>query len=149
MAIAGRSAMRRVELLKPITWFAPMWAFGCGVVSSGVPVTDRWWAVLPGRCPGRADGVRHQPGGQRLVRPSCGRDQRAGQADPVRRLPGRRGLYIAIAWTMLSLLVAAPLGRWGFGAAVVGLILGLGIQRPAVPAETEWLVGQCRLRRML
>ena len=24
-----------VELLKPITWFAPMWAYGCGVVSSG------------------------------------------------------------------------------------------------------------------
>ena len=25
-----------LELLKPITWFPPMWAFGCGVVSSGV-----------------------------------------------------------------------------------------------------------------
>ena len=24
-----------LELLKPITWFAPMWAFGCGVISSG------------------------------------------------------------------------------------------------------------------
>jgi chlorophyll synthase len=23
------------ELLKPITWFPPMWAFACGVVSSG------------------------------------------------------------------------------------------------------------------
>ncbi|MBV9118720.1 MAG: bacteriochlorophyll/chlorophyll a synthase, partial [Acetobacteraceae bacterium] len=30
-----------VELLKPITWFAPIWAFGCGVVSSGVPVGTR------------------------------------------------------------------------------------------------------------
>ena len=26
-----------LELLKPITWFAPMWAFGCGLVSSGRP----------------------------------------------------------------------------------------------------------------
>ena len=26
-----------LELLKPITWFAPMWAFGCGVVSAGGP----------------------------------------------------------------------------------------------------------------
>ena len=23
------------ELLKPITWFPPMWAFACGVVASG------------------------------------------------------------------------------------------------------------------
>ena len=47
--LRARSAMPPgVELLKPITWFAPMWAFGCGVVSSGVPVTDRWWAVLLG-----------------------------------------------------------------------------------------------------
>ena len=37
-----------LELLKPITWFAPMWAFGCGVVSSGVPVDERWWAVVVG-----------------------------------------------------------------------------------------------------
>ena len=29
------------ELLKPITWFAPMWAFGCGVVSSGAPLGGR------------------------------------------------------------------------------------------------------------
>ena len=30
-----------LELLKPITWFAPMWAYGCGVVSSGVPAGIR------------------------------------------------------------------------------------------------------------
>ncbi|MFM2210723.1 MAG: geranylgeranyl bacteriochlorophyll synthase BchG, partial [Pseudomonadota bacterium] len=26
------------ELLKPITWFPPMWAFACGVVASGEPM---------------------------------------------------------------------------------------------------------------
>ena len=30
-----------LELLKPVTWFPPMWAFLCGVVSSGVAVADR------------------------------------------------------------------------------------------------------------
>ena len=34
-----------LELLKPITWFAPMWAFGCGVVSSGLPLAGRWPVV--------------------------------------------------------------------------------------------------------
>ena len=32
-----------LELLKPITWFAPMWAFACGVVSSGASRV-RWVA---------------------------------------------------------------------------------------------------------
>src|SRR3954453_20189828 len=40
-----------LELLKPITWFAPMWAFGCGVVSSGAPVEGRWPAILTGVAP--------------------------------------------------------------------------------------------------
>ena len=129
--LRARSAMPPVvELLKPITWFAPMWAFGCGVVSSGVPVTDRWWAVLLGVV---------------LAGPMvCGASQAANdwfdrhvdtinepdRPIPSGRLPGRRGLHIAVAWTLLSLLVAAPLGRWGFGAAIVGLILAWAYSAP-------------------
>ena len=30
-----------LELLKPLTWFPPCFAFGCGIVSSGVPLADR------------------------------------------------------------------------------------------------------------
>jgi chlorophyll synthase len=37
-----------LELLKPVTWFPPMWAFACGVVSSGQSITDQWWLVLGG-----------------------------------------------------------------------------------------------------
>ena len=37
-----------LELLKPITWFAPMWAFGCGVVSSGLFAPAHWKVVLAG-----------------------------------------------------------------------------------------------------
>ena len=29
-----------LELLKPITWFPPMWAFACGIVSSGLNISD-------------------------------------------------------------------------------------------------------------
>ena len=31
-----------LELLKPITWFPPMWAYLCGVVSAG-PLPDGAW----------------------------------------------------------------------------------------------------------
>ena len=35
-----------LELLKPITWFAPMWAFACGVVSSGA--SAHWVSAIVG-----------------------------------------------------------------------------------------------------
>ena len=53
-----------LELLKPITWFAPMWAFGCGVVSSGVPLGERWWAVLLGVILAGPMVCGDQPGGE-------------------------------------------------------------------------------------
>ena len=55
-------------------------------------------------------GLRHQPGGERLVRPPRGRDQRAGPADSLR--PGARGLGLrhCLSLDLLSLAVAAALG---------------------------------------
>jgi NADPH-dependent 2,4-dienoyl-CoA reductase/sulfur reductase-like enzyme len=37
-----------LELLKPVTWFAPMWAFSCGVVSSGLGGNGRWHLIVAG-----------------------------------------------------------------------------------------------------
>ena len=45
-------------------------------------------------------------------------------------MPGRWGLYIAFGWTALSLLVAAPLGRWAFGATLLGLALAWAYSAP-------------------
>jgi len=120
------------ELLKPLTWFAPMWAFGCGVVSSGVPLYDRWPLALAGV-------VLAGP----LV---CATSQAANdwfdrhvdainepdRPIPSGRVPGRWGLYIALGWTALSLAVASLLGPWGFGAAVVALILAWAYSAPPV-----------------
>ncbi|WP_051439937.1 chlorophyll synthase ChlG [Methylobacterium sp. 10] len=112
-----------LELLKPITWFAPMWAFACGVVSSGVPASGHWPVIVAGI-------VLAGP----LV---CATSQAANdwydrhvdainepnRPIPSGRMPGRSGLYVALAWTGLSLLVAAVLGPWILGAAMFGLIL--------------------------
>jgi chlorophyll/bacteriochlorophyll a synthase len=139
-ARSGSPVSAVIELLKPITWFAPMWAFGCGVVSSGVSVTDRWWAVVlgvilagPMVC-GTSQAVndwfdRHVDAINEPNRPI-----------PSGRVPGRRGLYTAIVWTMLSLLVAAPLGGWGLGAAVFGLILAWAYSAPPLRLKQNgWL----------
>ena len=138
---ARRSSMpAALELLKPITWFAPMWAFGCGVVSSGVPLADRWWTVVlgvilagPMVC-GTSQAVndwydRHVDAINEPNRPI-----------PSGRLPGRTGFFIAIGWTLLSLLVAYPLGDWGFGAAILGLILAWTYSAPPMRLkENGWL----------
>jgi chlorophyll synthase len=54
MASSSATALRLpassavLELLKPVTWFPPMWAFGCGAVSSGVPLSQAWALALAG-----------------------------------------------------------------------------------------------------
>ena len=37
-----------LSLLKPITWFPPIWAYGCGAVSAGALGSDRWMQVVAG-----------------------------------------------------------------------------------------------------
>ncbi|MCU0836760.1 MAG: chlorophyll synthase ChlG [Chromatiaceae bacterium] len=119
-----------VELLKPITWFPPMWAFACGVVSSGVPLEGRWGLLLAGvvlagplLC-GTSQAVndwfdRHVDAINEPQRPI-----------PSGRIPGRWGLYIALIWTHLSVVVAASLGTWVLWAASVGLLLAWAYSAP-------------------
>jgi chlorophyll synthase len=117
------------ELLKPITWFAPMWAFGCGIVSVGIPA---------GRWPFLVAGVA-------LCGPLvCGTSQAVndwfdrhvdainepGRPIPSGRIPGRIGLGIAVGWTALSLLVAWLLGPIAFAATILGLALAWAYSAP-------------------
>ena len=46
--IATPSPAAVLELLKPITWFPPMWAFACGLVSTPAPVLAHWPLALGG-----------------------------------------------------------------------------------------------------
>jgi chlorophyll/bacteriochlorophyll a synthase len=121
MALPAPSAV--VELLKPITWFPPMWAFGCGVVSSGLPAASRWPVVIAGLLlAGPLVCATSQ-----AVNDWYDRDVDAinepRRPIPSGRIPGRWGYYIAIAWTLISLIVASALGPWVFGAAIFGLTL--------------------------
>lgn len=119
-----------VELLKPVTWFAPMWALGCGVVSAGVPVLENLPSVI---------------GAVLLAGPLvCGTSQAANdwfdrhvdainepdRPIPSGRIPGRWGLYVALAWTGISLAVGAALGPWVLLAAIFGLALAWAYSAP-------------------
>src|SRR5215213_1262462 len=121
-----------LELLKPITWFAPMWAYGCGVVSSRAPVAGRWALVAAGvALAGPMVCATSQTTNDWFDRHVDAINE-PHRPIPSGRVPGRWGLYIAIGWTVLSLLVATLVGPWGFGAAVVGLGLAWAYSAPPI-----------------
>jgi chlorophyll synthase len=136
-----------LELFKPITWFPPMWAFMCGVVSSGVPVLPRLFLLLAGVvlagplvC-ATSQAVndwfdRHVDAINEPHRPI-----------PSGRIPGAWGLVIAVVWTLLSLLVASFLGLWVFWAAVVGLVMSWVYSAPPLRLKQSgwWGPAACAL----
>jgi chlorophyll synthase len=128
---AARPAPAAVlELLKPITWFAPMWAYGCGIASSGQSVVAHWPQVVAGiaLCGPMVCGT------SQAVNDWFDRHVDAinepGRPIPSGRIPGHWGLFIAIGWTAVSLLLATVLGTWGFWAAVAGLALAWAYSAP-------------------
>jgi chlorophyll synthase len=119
-----------LTLFKPITWFPPMWAFMCGVVSSGVPVLSHllmWLAgvILAGPMVCATSQAvndwfdRHVDAINEPNRPI-----------PSGRIPGQWGLAIAILWTVLSVVFASLLGTWVFWAAMLGLALSWAYSAP-------------------
>ena len=129
-----------LELFKPITWFAPMWAFMCGVVSSGLPVSARWPLLL---------------GGIILAGPLvCATSQAVndwydrhvdainepGRPIPSGRIPGDWGFWIGVAWTAISLAFSSLLGVWVFLAASLGLMLSWAYSAPPLRLKQNgWL----------
>jgi len=111
-----------LRLIKPITWFPPMWAYVCGLISSGASASGQWTYIILGIL---------------LAGPVvCGMSQAANdwcdrhvdainepdRPIPSGRIPGRWGLWIALAMSVLSLIVGSFLGPWGFGATIVGVL---------------------------
>ena len=121
---AGRPAARTVlELLKPITWFAPIWAFGCGVISSGVPL----WPHAPVAILGMVLAGPLMCGSSQVINDWFDRHVDAinepGRPIPSGRIPGLWGLRIAAGWMVLSLAVAALLGPYVWVTAALGMVL--------------------------
>ena len=128
MAIPNPSAV--LELLKPITWFPRMWAFACGIVSIGAPQLNNKWLILSGLilCGPMVCGASQVVNDwfDRRV-DSINEPQRP---IPSGRVPGRWGLYVAILWSLLSLLVASSLGMIGLVTGTFGLLLAWAYSAP-------------------
>jgi chlorophyll/bacteriochlorophyll a synthase len=119
-----------LELLKPVTWFPPMWAFACGIVSSGLAVSDRWPMVVLGvLLAGPLICATSQAANDWFDRHVDAINE-PNRPIPSGRVPGQWGLYIAISWTILSLAVAWILGPVITMAAMLGLLLAWAYSAP-------------------
>ena len=137
----GPDAKTVVELLKPVTWFPPMWAFGCGAVSSGASLADHWPRVLVGLaiagplvC-GTSQAVndwfdRHVDAVNEPSRPI-----------PSGRMPGNWGLRVAVGWTLLSVAVSPALGTTGFVATLLALVLAWAYSAPPLRLKRNGWAG--------
>lgn len=128
-----------VELLKPVTWFPPMWAFACGVVSAG-PARASWPALALGVCVAGPLVC----GASQAVNDWFDRDVDAvnepARAIPSGRVPGRWGLGLAVAWSGLALGTGALLGAAGAAATAVALVLAWAYSAPPVRLKRDgWL----------
>lgn len=137
VSLSEHSAPARLDLsavltlLKPVTWFPPMWAFTCGAISAGVPFTnERWWTLAlgigltgPMVC-ASSQAVndwfdRHVDAINEPQRPI-----------PSGRIPGQWGLVIAIGWSLLCVIWALPLGTFGLTAVALALAFSWAYSAP-------------------
>ena len=137
-----------LELIKPITWFPPMWAYLCGIVSVGVSPWQAWPMVVLGV-------ILAGPvvcGMSQAANDWCDRHVDAvnepNRPIPSGRIPGRWGLWIALTMSVVSLALGWVLGPWGFAATVVGVIAAWAYSaEPVRMKRSGWwgpgLVGLC------
>lgn len=119
-----------VELSKPVTWFPPMWAFMCGVVSSGASIADNWLFLVAGI----ALTGPIVCGTAQVINDWCDRHVDAinepNRPIPSGRVPGRWPVAIALAGCALALVIGALLGNWVLLATVVALLSGWAYSAP-------------------
>lgn len=113
-----------IELTKPVTWFPPMWAFICGVVSSGTSISENWQFLIAGI----ALTGPLVCGTSQVINDYCDRHVDAiNEPDrpiPSGRVPGFWPVGVALTGSALSLLLASYLGQWVLMATCVALFSG-------------------------
>jgi chlorophyll synthase len=137
---ASPDPMAVAELLKPITWFPPMWAFTCGVIASNIELIPNWHLILIGLLlTGPLVCASSQAVNDWFDRHVDAINE-PGRPIPSGRMPGRWGLAIAVIWSGLSLIIATGLGPWGFSATVLALMLAWAYSMPPFRLkENGWL----------
>lgn len=129
-----------LTLLKPITWFPPMWAFACGTITGSEKIFENLpifflGLLLTGPLVCASSQAvndwydRHVDAINEPNRPI-----------PSGRIPGSWGLYIAVIWSLISLWVGSFLGPIGFLATILALVLAWFYSMPPIRFKNNgWL----------
>ena len=129
-----------LTLLKPITWFPPMWAFACGSITGSEKIIENLpifflGLLLTGPLVCASSQAvndwydRHVDAINEPNRPI-----------PSGRIPGKWGLYIALIWSFISLWVGSFLGPIGFLATTLALVLAWFYSMPPIRFKNNgWL----------
>ena len=129
-----------LTLLKPITWFPPMWAFACGSITGSEKILENLpifflGLLLTGPLVCASSQAvndwydRHVDAINEPNRPI-----------PSGRIPGKWGLYIALIWSLISLWVGSFLGPIGFLATSLALVLAWFYSMPPMRFKNNgWL----------
>ena len=130
VAVGRASPGALLELLKPITWFPPMWAFLCGWVSAGPNAGLSTWSLLAGV----ALTGPLVCGASQIVNDWYDREVDAlnepHRPIPSGRVPGKTALWFAIIWTLVAQSWALLLGPWVAIATAIGLALAWAYSAP-------------------
>ena len=130
VAVGRASPGALLELLKPITWFPPMWAFLCGWISAGPGTGLSGWSLLAGV-------VLTGPlvcGASQIVNDWYDQDVDAlnepHRPIPSGRVPGKTAFWFAVVWTAIAQTWAILLGPWVAAATCLGLVLAWAYSAP-------------------
>ncbi len=130
VAVGRASPGALLELLKPITWFPPMWAFLCGWISAGPGSTLSTWSLLAGI----ALTGPLVCGASQIVNDWYDREVDAlnepHRPIPSGRVPGKIALWFAMLWTLIAQSWAMSLGPWVSLATFIGLLLAWAYSAP-------------------
>jgi chlorophyll synthase len=141
-APAGLDPRAVLTLLKPVTWFPPMWAFTCGAISAGVPLSsERLWTLALGiGLTGPLVCASSQAVNDWFDRHVDAINE-PNRPIPSGRIPGQWGLAVAIFWSVLCVVWALPFGTFGLAAVAVALVFSWGYSAPPFRFKRNGWVG--------
>lgn len=129
-----------LALLKPVTWFPPMWAFACGVVSAG-RLDARWDALALGVCVAGPLVC----GASQIVNDWFDREVDAinepQRPIPSGRVPGAWGLWLGVVWSVVALGAGALLGPTGLAATAGALAMAWAYSAPPLRFKRNGWIG--------
>jgi len=121
-----------LTLLKPITWFPPMWAFACGSITGSEQIFENLPIFFLGLLLTGPLGCASSQAVNDWYDRHVDAINEPNRPIPSGRIPGRWGLSIAVIWSLISLWVGSFLGLIGFLATALALVLAWFYSMPPI-----------------